>query len=59
MSIYKNKMMADKLAALDANGYIENEWESNFIWNMKGKLDKGYDLTDKQIEKLEQIFEQN
>lgn len=52
-------VMLKKLCDLSARGCIENEWEENFIWDIKEKVDKGVKLSGAQMAKLEQIFERN
>jgi len=58
VNFQRTKMMLDKLIEQDKRGYINNEWASNFIWDMKKKTNNGQELTAKQLEKLEEIFEQ-
>lgn len=52
------KMMLDKLADQSSRGCIDNEWAETFIWDIKGKFEKGVSLTEKQISKIEQLSEQ-
>ena len=54
----RTKMMLDKLIEQDKRGYIENAWVTTFLWDIKTKIDKGQNLTPKQLEKLEELFEQ-
>lgn len=63
MSIYnpdqdRLKMMADKLMEQVATGNVDNEWAENFITDVHGKLKAGRTLTDKQVQKLEELFEE-
>jgi len=51
------KLMIDKLVDQVARGHIENDWAEHFIFDMKEKIDGPYPLTEKQIAKLEEIFE--
>lgn len=55
----KIKMMMDKLTILSSEGDIEDAWTENFIWDIKKKLDAGQSLTEKQLKKLEEVFEKN
>lgn len=34
-----------------------NEWECDFIWSIKDQIDKGKDLSSKQCEILERIYD--
>lgn len=52
------KMMITKLAAQSAGGFIENEWAEKFIWDVKQAFENGRALTEKQLTKLEELFEQ-
>ena len=58
MSVARLRMMVDKLYAEVQSGRIENYWVENFICDMRERLKAGMGLTDKQITKLEELFEQ-
>lgn len=53
------KMMVSKLADLCSRGHIDNNWEETFIFDVKGKLERGQELSPKQTIKLEELFERN
>lgn len=55
--------MSDNLTPAELVADIENygegltDWESNFVSDIAGKLQKGFSLSDKQIAKLKTIHE--
>lgn len=51
------KMMADKLHLEIYHGRIDNEFVVNFIESVRDKLIRRESLTDKQVAKLEELFE--
>lgn len=57
MSLARMKMMAEKLYIEVQYGRVENEWAETFICDVRERLVAGKVLTNKQIEKLEELFE--
>ena len=53
----RTKLMLDKLTEQSSKGFIEGEWSEKFIWDLKKKVTLGYPLSDKQVSKLEELFE--
>lgn len=53
------KLMVDKLYEQVENGCVpQDSFAENFILSVKARLNAGISLTDKQLAKLEQLFEQ-
>lgn len=52
------KKIAD-LAELMLEGDITNEWECEFIESMIDRFEKGYNFTDNQIEKVNELHEKH
>lgn len=53
----RQKMMAEKLFIEVQHGRIEDEWSENFISDVYHRLLRGMPLTEKQIIKLESLWE--
>jgi len=53
----RNQMMIDKLSDQVARGYIEREWDIDFIYSLKTQIKTKRPLSDKQTAKLEELFE--
>lgn len=53
----RQKMMAGKLFDQVARDFIDDEWEAKFIIDIHDKLEHGCNLSQKQIDKLEELFE--
>lgn len=51
------EMMAKKLMVEVSSGRIENDWAEEFICSVYNRLDAGLSLYEKQILKLEELFE--
>ena len=54
----RTKLMIDKLVDQCARGCIDNDWAERFIFDMEEKFNGPYPLTEKQLAKLEEIFEE-
>jgi hypothetical protein len=52
------RKMADKLQIEIDNGRAEGEFVESFVPRVRNKLKKGWALTEKEITKLEELFEQ-
>ena len=52
----RHKMMINKLYDLVQRGHIE-DWAEDFILSLKRRADMGLELSFKQGEKLEALFE--
>lgn len=52
------KMMADKLYIEFQHGRIDNEFAESFIPRVRDKLIAGLTLTDREVTKLEELFEE-
>lgn len=48
---------ADIVADIENHGVNLNDWERKFVSDIARKLEKGWTLTEKQIEKLKAIHE--
>lgn len=53
----RNKLMVNKLWDQMAQGLIENDFAESFIVSVRSRVDAGITLTDKQQNKLEELFE--
>lgn len=53
----RQKLMADKLYEQMSRGFIDNDWVEGFVDDIQTKLNVGAELTPKQAEKLEELFE--
>lgn len=54
------KMMINKLFDMQARGDIDNDWEIDFICDMKMKIEIGdFRFSDKQKAKIEELFERH
>ena len=53
----RTKLMLDKLVAQVNGGYIDNDWAIEFITNIQFRVKQGYPLTERQLTKLEELFE--
>lgn len=53
----RQNFMLDKLVDQAARGFIDSEWAEEFIASMHERVIKGYPLTEKQADKLEELFE--
>ena len=51
------KMMAEKLFDQVSRDFIDDEWEVKFITDIQDKLEHDCNLSQKQIDKLEELFE--
>jgi len=51
------KLMIDKLVDQVAGGYIFDLWAETFIEDVRSQVELGRGLTEKQVAKLEQLFE--
>jgi hypothetical protein len=49
--------MLDKLIDQSARGFIPDAWAEEFIHSLRERVLRGYPLTDKQADKLEELFE--
>jgi len=54
----RTKLMLDKLVEQVNGGYIDNDWAIEFISSIQFRVKQGYPLTDRQLTKLEELFEQ-
>lgn len=52
------KMMAGKLMEEVSSGNIDNDWAETFIADIHARVHSGRTLTDKQVQKLEELFEE-
>lgn len=52
------KMMAGKLMEEVSSGNIDNDWAETFIADIHSRVNSGRLLTDKQLKKLEELFEE-
>lgn len=53
----RTKLMIEKLYDQAARGCIDNLWAEDFIDDMKEKLSRGEAFTEKQLVKIEELFE--
>jgi len=53
----RTKLMIDKLVEQCDHGFIDNDWASNFIYDIKQRFYKGLKLSANQLNKLEELFE--
>jgi hypothetical protein len=53
------KMMVTKLTNLSAQGSLRTQWEDDFVWSLKKQIDSGRQLSDNQVAKLEDVFDNN
>lgn len=51
------QLMADRLYNEMAHGRIDDDWVEKFIMSIKRKLADERQLTEKEISKLEELFE--
>jgi ferritin-like metal-binding protein YciE len=53
--------LCDLLDDLDKNPHKYNSWETDFIssFEINGSIDERIELTEKQIEKLDELFEKH
>ena len=54
----RTKLMLDKLVEQVKGGYIDNDWAIDFISSIQFRVKHGYPLTERQLTKLEELFEQ-
>lgn len=52
------KLMADKLYEQISCGNIENKWAEEFVNSVQVRINAGLPLSEKQISKLEELFDQ-
>lgn len=52
------KLMIEKLYLEAVNSRVEDDWCEKFIYDVKGRLDKGLPFTSYQIMKIEELFEE-
>ena len=52
----RHRMMANKLMIEVSAGRVDNDWEETFINDIHRRLKTGGTLTDKQADKLEDLF---
>jgi hypothetical protein len=51
-------MLEEIMSDVGSSGGVElNDWEESFLESITDQLDKGYKLSDLQMEKLEEIWE--
>lgn len=55
----RTKIILQKLTDQSSRGCIENEWAETFIWDLDKKFKQGVQLSEKQLAKLEELFEQS
>ena len=53
----RTKMMIEKLFDQVSRGTIDNDWAENFICDMRERLKMNMGLTQKQLDKIEELFE--
>lgn len=54
------QLMIDKLYEQIQKGFIDDQsWECKFVLDIRERLKMNFNLSQKQIEKLEEIFERN
>lgn len=53
----RQQLMLDKLIDQSARGFIPDAWAEEFIHSLRERVLRGYPLTDKQADKLEELFE--
>ena len=53
----RQNFMLDKLVDQAARGFIDSGWAEDFIVSLHERVTKGYPLTEKQANKLEELFE--
>ena len=53
----RQRLMLDKLIEQAQRGFIDSLWSEDFIDDMRIRVAKGYPLTEKQANKLEELFE--
>ena len=51
-----NSNLEDMLYDLDCKSKDLSDWESEFVQSLRDRLESGRDLTERQIEKLEEIW---
>lgn len=51
------KLMIDKLVDQVAGGYIFDLWAETFIEDVRSQVELGRGLTEKQISKINELFE--
>jgi len=51
------KLMVDKLWLECEYGRIDDDWTCGFLMDMKARIKLDRPFSDKQIEKIEQLFE--
>lgn len=47
------------LAELMLDGLITSEWEAQFIEDMVDRFEKGYNFTDSQVEKVNELHDKH
>lgn len=53
-------LMVDKLYDQIQRGFIDDQsWDYKFILDIRERLKMNFDLSEKQISKLEEVFERN
>lgn len=55
----RQKMMADKLYNEIAHGRLEGEFVESFVPRVREKLKAGRELSEREVEILEDLFEKN
>jgi len=58
MTDSRTKMMIEKLHEQLSLGAVTDEWCSNFIDDMYTRLKSGGTFTPKQLEKIDELFEE-
>ena len=53
----RQQLMLDKLIDQTARGFIPDAWTEEFIHSLHERVRRSYPLTDKQADKLEELFE--
>lgn len=51
------KMMVDKLKLEVDSGRLDNNFAEEFIYSVNARISAGLSLSDKQINKLEELFD--
>ncbi|HAR38159.1 MAG TPA: hypothetical protein DCS09_06075 [Porphyromonadaceae bacterium] len=54
----RTHMMIGKLYDLYQRGDIKGEWAEKFILDMHDKMKQGHSFTEKQVAKIEELFEE-
>lgn len=57
VNVARYKMMAAKLAVESEHGRVESVWDEEFIISINQQLKMGRKLSNKQVDKLEELWE--